>query len=61
MSNGDTTRKTGKHDWSRLDAMTDEEVHAAAMRDPDAQPLTDEDMARMKRVARKDAASRARA
>lgn len=32
--------------------MTDEEVHAATMRDPDAQPLTNEDMARMKRVAR---------
>jgi putative transcriptional regulator len=32
--------------------MTDEEVHAAAIRDPDAQPLTDEDMARMRRVPR---------
>ena len=32
--------------------MTDEEVHAAALRDAYAQPLTDEDMARMKRVPR---------
>jgi len=28
--------------------MTDEEVHAAALSDPDAQPLTKEDFARMK-------------
>jgi putative transcriptional regulator len=32
--------------------MTDEEVHAAALADPDAQPLTEEDFARMKRVPR---------
>jgi hypothetical protein len=29
-----------KHDWSRFYALTDEEVHAAALCDPDAQPLT---------------------
>jgi putative transcriptional regulator len=39
-----------KTDWSRVDAMTDEEVLAAALSDPDAQPLTDADMRRMKRV-----------
>jgi putative transcriptional regulator len=44
--------KTGKHDWSRFDALTDEPVHAAALRDPDARPLTDEDVARMRRVPR---------
>jgi putative transcriptional regulator len=32
--------------------MTDEEVHAAALNDPDAQPLTDEAMAGMRRVPR---------
>jgi putative transcriptional regulator len=32
--------------------MTDDEVMAAALPDPDAQPLTDEQMARMKRVPR---------
>src|SRR5213080_1032298 len=32
--------------------MTDEEVHAAALSDPDAQPLTKEDFARMKRTPR---------
>lgn len=39
-----------KTDWSRFDAMTDEEVEAAALSDPDAQPLTDADMRRMKRT-----------
>jgi len=33
--------QTGKTDWSRLEAMTDEEIDAAAGADPDAQPLTD--------------------
>jgi putative transcriptional regulator len=36
-----------KHDWSRADTMTDEQIHAAALADPDAQPLTDERLARM--------------
>ncbi len=39
-------------DWKRLRAMTEDEVHAAALADPDAQPLTDADLARMKRVPR---------
>ena len=38
------------HDWSRFDAMTDEEVMKAALSDPDAQPLTSTDTKRMKRV-----------
>ena len=32
--------------------MTEEEVYAAALSDPDAQPLTDADLARMRRVSR---------
>ncbi len=32
--------------------MTDEEIHAAALSDPDAQPLTPERLATMKRVPR---------
>jgi putative transcriptional regulator len=32
--------------------MTDEEVMAAALSDPDAQPLTPEQLARMRRVSR---------
>jgi len=52
MNDANTTTKTGKFDWTRADAMTDAEVHAAALADPDAQPLTDEDFARMKLVPR---------
>jgi len=44
--------KTDKHDWSRFDALTDAEVHAAALKDPAAQPLTEAALARMKPVAR---------
>jgi len=52
MNDANTTKKTGKHDWSGFDALTDEEVHARALADPDAQPLTEERLARMKRVPR---------
>lgn len=60
MSDADTTmktpkrdtRKTPQHDWSRLDAMTEEQAHAAALNDPDAQPLTEKDLARMRPVPR---------
>jgi putative transcriptional regulator len=38
-------------DWARLDAMTDEQVVAAALSDPDAQPLTREQLAKMRRVS----------
>lgn len=37
----------GRTDWERVDRMTDEEVEAAALSDPDAQPMTDEELARM--------------
>src|SRR6266851_8544689 len=43
---------TDKTDWARIDAMTDEEVMAAALSDPDAQPLTPEQLAKMRRVSR---------
>jgi putative transcriptional regulator len=52
MGDADSMKKTGKHDWRRFDALTDEEVHMAALADPDAQPLTAERLARMKRVPR---------
>jgi len=47
-----TTPETPCHDWSRFDAMTDAERHAAALKDPDAQPLTQERMANMTRTPR---------
>jgi len=50
MSDADTMTKTAKHDWSRLDAMTDAEVHAAALADPNAQPLPEAALARTQRV-----------
>lgn len=52
MSDESTMKRTGKHDWSRFDALTDEETHAAALADPDAQPLTAERLSHMKPVAR---------
>lgn len=51
MSDESITMQT-KHDWSRVDAMTDAQVHAAALADPDARPLTEEHLARMKPVPR---------
>ena len=36
-------------DWTAFDAMTDEEVEAAALADPDAQPMTEEQLALMVR------------
>lgn len=35
-------------DWERVDAMSDEEVEAAAKSDPDNPPLTEEDFKRLK-------------
>lgn len=37
-------------DWSRLDAMMEKEREAAAKSDPDAQPLADKQLKRMRRV-----------
>jgi putative transcriptional regulator len=48
---GDSPSKGGT-DWRRIDAMTDEEVVAAALADSDAQPLSAEQLATMRRVSR---------
>jgi putative transcriptional regulator len=42
----------GHTDWARLKALSDEEAMAAALSDPDAQPLTPEQLASMRRVSR---------
>ena len=42
----------GRTDWARVRAMTDEEVTSAARSDPHAQPLTPEQLAKMRRVSR---------
>ena len=61
MSKTGTTRVTvkrgepfrgGATDWGRMDAMTEEEVVAAALADPDAQPLSAGQLAKMRRVSR---------
>jgi putative transcriptional regulator len=52
MCVADATTKTAKHNWKRLDAMTDAEVHEGAVRDPDARPISDEEFARARRVPR---------
>jgi putative transcriptional regulator len=36
-------------DWTKADRMTYEDIHKAAQADPDAQPLTDAQLARMRR------------
>ena len=38
-------------DYAALDALTDEEIHAAALADPDNPPLTPEQLARFRRVS----------
>ena len=58
MSEKDITRVTldpnnpskGNTDWERVDAMTEEEIHAAALSDPDAQPVTPEELEEFKSV-----------
>ena len=57
MNTDDTTKKIAKisprqHDWSRFDAITEEAKQTAALSDPDAQPLTEERLKRLKRVPR---------
>jgi putative transcriptional regulator len=42
LPDGSTQPSVSDTDWARVDAMTEEEVMAAALSDPDAQPLTDE-------------------
>ena len=49
----DSTMKTPKaprRDWTRFDGMTEAERHSAAVGDPDAQPLTAEDMKHLRRT-----------
>jgi putative transcriptional regulator len=43
---------TGDTDWEYLDAMSEEDLIQAALSDPDAQPTTEEDGPRFKRVSR---------
>jgi putative transcriptional regulator len=51
MKNADTTKRTAaEHDWKRFDTMTEAQRHAAALIDPDAQPITPDNIGRMRRT-----------
>lgn len=61
MNETDTTSVTiqpgdpapsGDTDWGRVEAMTEEDVLAAARSDPDASPLSEDQLRRMRRVSR---------
>ena len=52
MPDGAARPLVDETDWQRLRDMTEEEVEAAALGDPDAQPLTEATLARMRRVPR---------
>jgi putative transcriptional regulator len=41
-----------KIDWRRFDAMAEVQRHQAALNDPDAQPLSESDLSRMRRTPR---------
>jgi putative transcriptional regulator len=47
-----TARKKSKLDWRAVDAMTEKERRAAAMADPDARPMTDDEWAAAPQVPR---------
>ncbi len=48
LPDGSTRPMVSKTDWARLAAMTEEEIEANALSDPDNPPLTDEELARMR-------------
>ena len=52
LPNGSTKPIEDKMDWARLRALTDEEVTSAAMSDPDARPMTPEQLRTARRVPR---------
>lgn len=51
MSKGNITMDI-ERDYPNEREMTDEEIHAAALADPDCQPLTPEQLAQMRRIPR---------
>ena len=52
LPDGSTKPLEDKTDWDRLRAMTDEQVVAAALTDPDARPLTPQRLRTARRVPR---------
>jgi len=52
LAGGATRPSVDRTEWGRLDAMTEAEITAAALADPDNPPLTDDDLRRMKPAPR---------
>ena len=52
LPDGSTKPLADNMDWARLRGMTDEEVTAAAMSDPDARPMTPKQLRTARRVPR---------
>jgi putative transcriptional regulator len=52
LADGSTKAFEDKTDWNRLRAMTDQDVIAAAMGDPDARPMTEGQLRTARRVPR---------
>ncbi len=52
LADGSTKPLEDKTNWARLRAMTDEEVTGAALSDPDARPMTSEQLHSARRVPR---------
>ncbi len=50
LPDGSTRPLEDRTDWARLAVMTEEEIEANALADLDNPPLTDEELARMRRV-----------
>lgn len=50
LPDGTTVPVESRTDWARLAAMTEEEIEANARSDPDNPPLTEAELARMRRV-----------
>ncbi len=44
------TKKVGKTNWDAVNLLTEENIHAAAIADLDAPPLTNEELKQFKRV-----------
>ena len=45
-------KASNSFDWSRADSLSAAQIHAAALADPDAQPLTEAQLAKLKPMSR---------
>ena len=50
LPDGTTRPLPDRTDWARLNAMTEEDIHAAALADPDNPPLTEEQLSQFEGV-----------